>query len=371
MITEELWEAAYLDEVKLIAVDHPADVEIFSNEKVGPPQIAEFRIHTVRQPQTPVAARNHHGEDVLELVAHRDKKFVQLFETGRRQGLVEPHYLELNLGKLDHPTQITLFLSGWNCPTDTSINVAIGENPELSPPRPPSLWVPNEQGEWVEAISYLGFPGGKTKTMAVDLSNVFPADDYRLRIQTSMEIYWDAAFFSVDEQAAETRQQVAPLASAELRYRGFSHRAPRRDHGPESYDATRIDAAPNWPPMLGRFTRYGETTDLVRDRDDRLAVLAAGDALELRFHKPQRNPPTGWKRDFLLYNVGWDKDADLNTVTGQTVEPLPFTDMPQYPLPADQTEPQTPALQAFRATYQTREQSRAAFWRQVRDLGAP
>jgi hypothetical protein len=186
-----------------------------------------------------------------------------------------------------------------------------------------------------------------------------------------MEIYWDAVFFSVDEQAAQTRQQEAPLGSAELRYRGFSLRGPRQGNGPESYDATRIDPAPNWPPMLGRFTRYGDATELVRQRDDRLAVLAAGDALELRFRRPPHDPPPGWKRDFLLYNVGWDKDADLNTVTGQTVEPLPFSSMPQYPLPADRTEPKTPALDAYRQTYQTREQSRGAFWRQVRDIESP
>src|SRR4029077_887561 len=35
-ITEELWEAAYFDQVQLIAVDHPSDVEVYSNEKVGP-----------------------------------------------------------------------------------------------------------------------------------------------------------------------------------------------------------------------------------------------------------------------------------------------------------------------------------------------
>ncbi len=47
-LTEELWEAAYFDEVKLVAVDHPADVSIFTNEKVGSPQMAAHRIHTVK-----------------------------------------------------------------------------------------------------------------------------------------------------------------------------------------------------------------------------------------------------------------------------------------------------------------------------------
>jgi hypothetical protein len=51
--TEELWEAAYFDEVRLMAVDHPADVAVFTNEKVGSPSMAAHRIHTVRQPVLP------------------------------------------------------------------------------------------------------------------------------------------------------------------------------------------------------------------------------------------------------------------------------------------------------------------------------
>jgi len=53
-MTEELWEATYLDRMELIAVDHPAEVDIFSNEKVGPPEIAEFKIHTVRDRRLPL-----------------------------------------------------------------------------------------------------------------------------------------------------------------------------------------------------------------------------------------------------------------------------------------------------------------------------
>jgi hypothetical protein len=371
MMTEELWEAAYLDEVRLIAVDHPADVEVFSNEKVGPAEIAQFRIYTVRSPQAPVTARNHRGRDVLELIARRDKKFVQLFEQGERQGLVEPHYLELDFGELKQPKQLTLFLSGWTFPTDTSLNLAIDQHPEQQSPQPPSLWVPNAHGAWIEAIPYLGFPGGKTKTIAIDLTGVFPTEDYRVRIQTSMELYWDAAFFSVDEQAAPIKQQVVPLIQAELNYRGYSARHPGSDGGPEQYDSTRRDTTPHWPPMLGQFTRYGEVTDLVQTRDDRLAIFGAGDALEVRFAKPPHDPPLGWKRDFLLYNVGWDKDADLNTVTGQTVEPHPFSGMSQYPLPATEADPDTPTLREYRKTHQVREQSRSTFWRQVRDAPSP
>ena len=63
-LTEELWEAGYFDKVELIAVDHPADIEIYSNEKVGPPDIAEFKIHTVRERRYPRAAVDQRGNDL-------------------------------------------------------------------------------------------------------------------------------------------------------------------------------------------------------------------------------------------------------------------------------------------------------------------
>src|SRR5216117_946263 len=41
--------------------------------------------------------------------------------------------------------------------------------------------------------------------------------------------------------------------------------------------------------------------------------------------------PAGWKRDFLLFVDGWAKDGDANTAYSQSVEPLPFHGMSQYP----------------------------------------
>ena len=48
--------------------------------------------------------------------------------------------------------------------------------------------------------------------------------------------------------------------------------------------------------------------------------------------------PTGWKREFILHNVGWDKDADLNTLAGDGSLPLPFKSMHSYPPPPSQLE---------------------------------
>ncbi|NQV24436.1 MAG: VCBS repeat-containing protein [Rhodopirellula sp.] len=355
-LTEELWEIGYFDSVRLLAIDHPADVDIYSNEKVGPPSISEFKVHTVRHPRTPVVAVDQRGRDILPKIATRDEDFVQCFDRRLKQGLTEAHFLELDLGQLDKPENITLFLTGWIRPTDTSLNVAISQRPDLESTQPPSVQVPNADGKWINVRPYMGFPGGKTKTIAIDLSDAFLTDDYRVRIATTMEIYWDHAFFTVDETPVEIRSTEMPLIAADLHYRGFSTKIPHPGLGPDSYDYQQLDTRLQWPPMEGRLTTYGDVTELVSQTDNRQALLGAGDEMELRFHATATELPSGWKRDFILHNVGWDKDADLNTVFGQSVDPLPFGGMTGYP------DPNEPVKQKPFAA-QTRQQPRAAFWR--------
>lgn len=362
-VTEELWEAAYFDQIELLAVDHPSDVEVFSNEKVGPAEIAEFQIHTVRQRRQPVAARDQHGRDVLETIVARDDVYFQGFERRYCQGLVEPHYLELDLGELAGATRIRLFLTGWIFPTDTSLNIALSQDPTLTGPAPPSILVPDTDRQWQVAVPFMGFPGGKTKTIVVDISTIFPSDDYRLRIATSNEIYWDEVFFTVDEDEAAFNITPLPLLEADLHFRGFSQISRKRQSAPEIFQYDQIDTHAKWPPMRGNFTRYGDVRPLLTKTDDRLLVMASGDEVSLSFAVPERPLPAGWTRDFILHNVGWDKDADLNTIYGQTVEPLPWVGMEKYPFAAESTYPNSEAFREYLREYQTRRQSFADFWK--------
>ena len=68
-------------------------------------------------------------------------------------------------------------------------------------------------------------------------------------------------------------------------------------------------------------------------------------------------PPVreGWTRDFLIHSIGWDKDADLNTITGYQVEPFAFVGMQQYPPVDDRTVEavDTPEYRHYLEQYQT------------------
>jgi hypothetical protein len=93
--------------------------------------------------------------------------------------------------------------------------------------------------------------------------------------------------------------------------------------------------------------------------------LAAGDEMTLRFLEPEEPLPDGWQRDFILHSVGWDKDADLNTVYGQSYEPLPRTAMSRYPYPAEESLTPSREFAHYLSTYQTRKQRTARFWRRL------
>ena len=364
-VTEELLESGYFDTIRLMAVDHPADVEVFSNEKVGPAEMAEFKVHTVRHRRFPVAALDSLGRDVRDTLRAKDGHYWRGYKRRIRQGLVDEHFLELDLGDLSGAKQITLFLTGWIFPTDTSLNVALSGNPNLEHPHPPAIQVPDANGKWQETVSYMGFPGGKTKTIAIDLSNVFLTDDYRLRIVTSAEIYWDEVFFTLDEAPAETRLTELQFSSADLHYRGFSRPLPKVENAPEIYDYTAVTTSPQWPPMSGNFTKYGDVRELLDEADDRLVVMGAGDEVTLAFAVPTTKLPDGWTRDFIMHNVGWDKDADLNTIYGEAVEPLPWRNMPSYPYLTDDEISTSPTHQEYLKKFQTRRQDASRFWRLI------
>uniref|UniRef100_UPI003A974CB6 hypothetical protein n=1 Tax=Rosistilla oblonga TaxID=2527990 RepID=UPI003A974CB6 len=67
------------------------------------------------------------------------------------------------------------------------------------------------------------------------------------------------------------------------------------------------------------------------------------------------------KRDFVLHCVGWDKDADLHTLAGQTTGTLPFRAMSAYPPPITQAG-EAEAGQQRNAATQTRTQRYREFW---------
>jgi hypothetical protein len=221
---------------------------------------------------------------------------------------------------------------------------------------PPVLEVPDAKGGWRVAIPAMGYPVGKTKTIPVDLSDVMNRGDPRVRIRTNLDISWDRVFYTVDEAPAPLRITPAPLAVARLFFRGFSRMTRETPGGPQVFVHDDVETAPRWADMAGLYTRLGNVRELLTSADDRFVVMKGGDAVRLEFDGSALPPlPAGWTRDYVLILDGWDKDADKNTVAGQTVEPLPFHGMQdaRYGEPS-QAYPGDEAHRRFREEYLTR-----------------
>lgn len=353
-ITEELWETAYFDMVKLIAVDHPEDTDIYVNEQYTPPPFSEFTIYKVSEKRYPKSAVDHLGNDVSDALRTSDYRYAVEHNPGPYQGVVTPHSIILDFGDVPNDEQITLYLNGWIFPTDTSINVALSQNRSLIPSFP-SVSVKNAAGNWTTVKDMIGIPAGKNKTINVDLTGIFLSEDRQVRISTDMQIYWDAAFFTIGTQNVPIKITELNPDSADLHYRGFSEMYRPNEQAPHLFDYQKLTTTPQWRDLAGYYTRYGDVKSLLQTVDDMYVILNAGDEITVEFDA-SRLPPlkTGWQRDFILYSDGWDKDGDINTLTSQTVEPLPFHGMSAYPYPSHEQYPDSVEHQRYRLEYNTR-----------------
>ena len=353
-ITEELWETAYFDLVKLLAVDHPVGTHIFVDEKYTPPPFPEFKIYTAKEIHRPRIALDHHGYDVSDALKTVDYHYAIEHEPGVFQGVVEPHFIVLDLGDVPDDSELTLFLTGWIFPTDTSINLALSQNPSINP-HFPYLQVRDENGKWQTVINPIGIPAGKNKTICIDLTDKFLSTDRGVKIATNMQIYWDSAFFSIGKEDVPTRITELSPNHTDLHYRGFSKMYRPTPHAPHLFDYNEVTTAKQWRDLAGHYTRYGEVTSLLEEIDDMYVILNAGDEMTVEFDATELPPlKEGWQRDFILYSDGWDKDGDINTLSSQTVGPLPFHDMPAYPYPDAEKYPQTPKHLRYQLEYNTR-----------------
>ena len=353
-ITEELWETAYFDEVKLIAVDHPAETDIFVDEQYIPPPFAEFKVYGVAEKLHPKSAVDHHGKDVSYALEAFDYRYAVEHAPGPYQGVVEPHAIVLDLGDISDDAPVTLFLTGWIFPTDTSINIALSQNPAINPSFP-SVAVKDKTGKWKTVIDMIGIPAGKNKTITVDLTDKFLSDDRRVRIETDMQIYWDMAFYTVGEQSVPMEMTTLNPDSADLHYRGFSEMYRPNPHAPHLFDYQKVTTEAQWRDLAGYYTRFGDVNGLLQEVDDMYVILNAGDEITVEFDAarlPALKP--GWVRDFILYSDGWDKDGDINTLTSQTVEPLPFHGMSAYPYPETEHYPDDDVHRQYQREYNTR-----------------
>ena len=316
-LTEELSEVAYIDQVKLLAIDHPLAQSVWINEKFQAPPFPDLK----------------------------------LYATERR--LTSTGLATMQFGKqaaaLRNPI---LVLSGWVDWADGSQFRAASQQTggELRMPSLEAL----VDGKWHTVVQDMGLPAGKPKSIVVELKPEWLAEG-ALRISGNLSVFWTAAFLAEALPAPKITAGALPVA-ADLRFRGFSRaRIDAARQQPEMFFYPNPLSASMWNPTPGQYTRFGDVEPLTREADDRFIIMGSGDELALEFDVQSFPPiPLGHNRSFVLAVDGWAKDRDANTAHSATVEPLPFQGMSQYPYPATERFPDSPAHRAWRKEYNTR-----------------
>lgn len=356
-ITEELREILYLDDAKLFAVDHPVGTEVHSTGKLLPGgPFPKHRLWTVKSVASAKHAIRSDGLDVTEAVRTSDRAYASPVAIRKAQlrGLAEPFSVSVDFGStpaLKHPV---LLLDGWLRFGGGMANIGGSHDPELPFPFP-QLEAELPDGSWKKVDVMVGAPVGKTKTILVDLAGKLPEGWKRLRLSTAFEIHWDR--IELMELVADVTEQAHVLkpAVADLHWRGYSAFADLPWTQPLTPVYDRVFQRPNWSiTPSGWATRYGDVRELVSDRDNALAVIAAGDELTLKFD-PKNLPATlsGQQRTYVLWNVGWDKDADFHVTEGPRIEPLPWHGM-DYQRYGSEPRPPLKAADELMSRYNTR-----------------
>jgi hypothetical protein len=354
-ITNELEETMFLDRVRLLAVDHPADVDVYPNEGLKAPPRPPFHLYATRGARVPPTAIDDHGHDVRALIADRDRRWPDDFELEKIRGYAKPHTLTLDLGK--DSDRAVLLLTGWTAYAFSADNVAASQA-GLSL-QAPSIAVRDAAGRWKTVDANIGFPVGRPQTVPVDLTGRWLGPSREVRISTNMPIYWDQIL--VDTSGGGSPYSITTLdpATALLRWRGFSQEHSPDGREPFGADYDRVTTTSPWKAFPGAYTREGDVRALLTRTDDMFVIARPGDEIALSFPVSAAPPlRAGWKRTFLLYADGFSKEMNIWSATPDELGPLPFHAMSRYPYGPGEHYPGDASHRDYLARYLTRFVSR-------------
>ena len=187
---EPMEEVNFIDQVRLVAVDHPQDTNVFPNERfLSKTPFVEAKTivtHTAHVPAEPGMT--------MEMMcflccAASDHKYVKDFTNLSYAGFTNSHTLTLDLGTWTPGRPLLLLLHGF-IEYFTANSMYAAWQAGIAPVAPyVEAQLPN--GSWQRIIDDMGFPAGLPRAIVVDLTGKMPAGSRRIRLVTNLQIYWD------------------------------------------------------------------------------------------------------------------------------------------------------------------------------------
>jgi len=358
---EPLEESVYLDKVRLLAVDHPADLDVYPNEYFASnPPYPEFKVVVSKSNDAhpPAGLWDEHGHNVLpDLMAHH---YFGDFAVTQFQGFAQPHSLTLDLGEAYRGGPLWLLLHGEvEYFSANSMYAASQSGVQAISPYVDAL----VHGKWVRVVDDMGFPAGGPRTVTADLTGKAPPGTQKIRITTNLQIYWDSILIDRTPQEFRDKSQSprltpVPLVRADLVFHGFPLKIEGAPPGNVDYVYEKVSATGPYTRPAGSYTRYGDVLPLLTALDDESVVFGSGDEVRLDFD-PSTLPalPQGWTRDYFFAAYGYEKDMDFYAAEGNFVAPLPFLRMGKYPYAPGKSFPLDDAHLNYLLEYNTRHMS--------------
>ena len=359
-ITEPMDEVSYLDQINLEVVDRPPGISSTPDERFAPEGPRPTgKVLAWRTTIDPIRATDLEGRDMTEILRCWDRRTVDTFL--KREGWIgyaTEHGIVLDFGdrlsRYQTTDRLVLCMAGWvEYPYSQTNYAAATAGITL---KPPAIERRRDDGTWETIEPHAGYPAGMPRLMTLDLTGKLGGPRCVLRIKTNMECYYDQAMIALRDRAAEASLRVStlPVARAALGYRGYTREVSPDGRQPLIYDYDYIDPAP-LARFSGKLTRYGEVSGLLQADDDRLCLVGPGDEVRIEFEATSLPPlPEGWTRSFVLRTIGYCKDADPFTALSDSIEPLPWRNMPAFPFTRDIKRPSDPAYESYLREYQTR-----------------
>jgi tetratricopeptide (TPR) repeat protein len=356
---EPMEEINYVDQVRLVAVDHPEGTEVYPDERfLSEPPFASGKTVVASSATHPLAgAWDDKGRDVLGLLAARDHKYVRDFTNLNYAGYAKMHTLTLDLGEWSARNPLRLFLHGFIEYFSASSMYAAWQ--AGLQPVPPYVEAQMPDGSWKRIINDMGFPAGLPRTIVVDLTGKLPAGARRIRMTTNLQIYWDQALVdNASDESREVRETELPLGMAHLAFRGYPQQVDGATPGDLTYHYDRISATGPFQWQRGAYTHYGDVTPLLDKPDNHYVIFGSGEEIDAEFSAaPLPALPAHWKRDYFFYANGFVKDMDFYEAMPFTVAQMPFHKMTTYPYPASEHYPDGAAAIKYRLDWNDRFES--------------
>jgi hypothetical protein len=344
-LRETLREITYVDEGKLLVVDYPKGYQIVSSTAENPYTWGyrePFRIFTIKDPRPPISAIDMHGRDILDTVLKVDNRSAPVTKEA------PDDYYTFDFGAIKNPAHAKLVIDGWSLyKLENTLKEHKGDIQ-------PFIEVVDASGRWVKARSF-GPPAGDLKTMVIDIADIFPTNDHRIRLHLGIRDRkwidrWVIDRIMLDDsEPVKVKMRELAAVSAELGFGGaLKLNSPTLDN--------RISAIDNRLSVFkkslgyGRFTRYGDVKELLAGRDDKYVIMRHGDELTMIFPAVDEISEKGMERGFIFKADHYYKAFDAS----KTVEPLPFHGMSAYPYPANEHYPADKEHTDYLERYNTR-----------------